>query len=359
MGIDFTRERWDVVKEAYRRFWAHDLKRPLVRLWAKGRNPGRPKPKIREHPDRVFYDLSVTAGEIIDWWDYDTASEWIMGDAYPTVVQQLGPGALAAFLGANVLPGEDTYWFFPENQEEIARIRLRYDPENVWLKRLKDIYQAGAERWQGLVQITMTDLGGNLDSVAVWRPGEKLLLDLYDYPEEVKRLTWEAHEAWWKCFEEIDSVVRPANPGYTAWIDVFSETPYYVLQCDFSYMIGPDMFDGFVKPELVATMRRLGNAFYHLDGVGAMKHLDSLLAIPELKGVQWNPGEGKPGAAHWVDAIYRRVREVGKLCYIQCPPDEMESVIKQLGGEGICFELEQWTANRREMKEFLRTFGAA
>ena len=33
----------------------------------------------------------------------------------------------------------------------------------------------------------MTHLGSNLDTVATFRPGEKLLLDLYDAPEEVKR----------------------------------------------------------------------------------------------------------------------------------------------------------------------------
>jgi len=39
----------------------------------------------------------------------------------------------------------------------------------------------------------MTDLGGNLDILSTFRPGTDLLLDLYDHPEDVKRLTGEAH----------------------------------------------------------------------------------------------------------------------------------------------------------------------
>jgi hypothetical protein len=46
----------------------------------------------------------------------------------------------------------------------------------------------GRERFQGVVQIGMPDLGGNLDILASFRPNEKLLLDLVDEPEEVKRL---------------------------------------------------------------------------------------------------------------------------------------------------------------------------
>ena len=81
---------------------------------------------------------------------------------------------------------------------------------------------------------------------------------------------------------------------------------------DFCYMISPAMFDRFVKPELAATCRRLKHAFYHLDGPGELAHLDSLLEIPELKGVQWVPGAGQPDITHWPE-VYRKIAKAGKL----------------------------------------------
>jgi 5-methyltetrahydrofolate--homocysteine methyltransferase len=105
--------------------------------------------------------------------------------------------------------------------------------------------------------------------------------------------------------------------------------------------LGPDMFDEFVKPELVATCRRMKNAFYHLDGVGQLPHLDSLLAIPELKGIQWIPGDGQPDIGHWPE-IYRKIRRAGKLIQIfggQSPLnlDVLEVLADQLGSaNGIC-----------------------
>ncbi len=161
----------------------------------------------------------------------------------------------------------------------------------------------------------MTDLGGSLDIVSIFRPSEYLLLDLYDNPAEVKRVLSEVHQAWWQAFDELNSVLKPLNPGYTAWTPIFSLEPYYMLQCDFAYMIGPDMFNEFVLPELRESCKKLKNPFYHLDGVGQIPHLDSLLKIPELKGIQWVPGDGKPPADEWPDVL-KKIQSAGKLIQI-------------------------------------------
>jgi len=231
---------------------------------------------------------------------------------------------------AEVAP--DTVWFRPRVECEIEDMRFAPEPANRWLKRIEDICRAGIDRWEGRVQIGMTDLGGNLDILSTFRPAEKLLLDLYDHPDAVKRRTWEAHELWFRYFNEIDAILRPANPGYTAWAGLFSETPHYMLQCDFCYMISPAMFDEFVKPELAAACRRLDNAFYHLDGPGQLPHLDSLLEIPELKGIQWIPGAGNPSFAHWPE-VYRKIRAAGKLIQVYVGSGDELGLIDTLAGQ--------------------------
>jgi 5-methyltetrahydrofolate--homocysteine methyltransferase len=219
---------------------------------------------------------------------------------------------MASFVGCRLENGESTVWFHPEKEVEIQDVYIRFDAKAHWFRRIAAIAKAAVDRWQGQVQVSMTDLGGALDVVSSFRPGEKLLLDLYDHPQEVKRVRDEVHKAWWKYYDAFNKILRPSNPGYTAWTPIFSEEPYYMLQCDFAYMIGPEMFDEFVKPELAATCRKLKNAFYHLDGVGQLPHLDSLLAIPELKGIQWIPGDGQPDLSHWPE-VYRKIRRAGKL----------------------------------------------
>ncbi len=359
MGIDFDKSRWERVKENNRAWWAGELKRPLIYIALGGRDPGRPQPELPAYHFTAFYDLSVPAEAIVDRWEYNLSCQRYLGDGYPQVWPNFGPGVAAAFMGADLLSSIEagTVWFHPKQDLEMADIHLEYQPGNVWLQRVADIMKAAVERFEGLVQVGMTDLGGNLDILSTFRPSDKLLLDLYDCPDEVNRVNWEAHELWWRFFDELTSVLQPANPGYSAWAGIYSEAPHYMLQCDFCYMIGPDMFDEFVKPELAASCRRMSNAFYHLDGPGQLPHLDSLLSIPELKGVQWVPGAGSPNWAHWPE-VYRKIRNAGKLIQLMGPPRILDIVSEQLGSaEGIVFHTS--CSSEAEAQELLTKYGAA
>jgi len=337
MGIDFDNARWERVRQESKAWWAGELKRPLINITIGGRDPGRPAPELLSKSFAAQFDLSIPAEAIVDCWDYNLSCCKFFGSAIPQVWPNFGPGVGAAFMGAELhaTPETGTVWFHPAVEKEITDIHLEYDPDNVWVRRIADIYRACVDRWQGMVQVGMTDLGGNLDVLSSFRPSEKLLLDLCDHPDEVKRLTWEAHELWWRYYDELNAILRPVNPGYTAWSGFYSQDPHYMLQCDFCYMIGPDMFDEFVKPELAASCRRMTNAFYHLDGTGQLPHLDSLLTIPELKGVQWVPGAGNPDHKHWPE-VYRKIRDAGKLAQVYGELDTLDVLAEELGSaEGM------------------------
>jgi hypothetical protein len=355
MPIDFTKARWDKIKEDYGRWWAGELKRPLIRISTWNRSADKAEPRVKDSC-KLLYDLSVSAEEIVEMWDWQLGGVKFHGDAFPSAWPNMGPGVIAAFIGGKPVPAEDTVWFEPSSPQEIKNIHLKFDPTNAWFKRCLELSQTAVEKWQGQVQVGMTDLGGNLDIVSTFRPSEQLPMDLYDNPAEVKRLGWEAHDAWWACFEEIHKAIAPRNPGYSAWLDLYSEVPYYVLQCDFCYMIGPDMFDEFVKPELAASAKRLGNAYYHLDGVGQLPHLDSLLSIKEIKGIQWVFGDGKPGMAHWPE-VYKKIRAAGKTIYVYGTMKDFDTLVGQLGSaEGIVFSLWREKGSQSEIKEFLAKY---
>ena len=362
MSIDFTPARWERVKADARRWWEHKLDRPLLQFISGGHAPGRAEPALPAQWFHSFYDLSVPAEAIMDRWDYDLSTLRFLGDAFPVVWPNFGPGIAAAFLGAELRNSRDTVWFHPREEKPVADWRFAYDAENVWLRRVADLTRAAVARWDGQVLVGMTDIGGNLDMLASFRPSEALLFDLYDDPESVKARTWELHEMWWRFYNFFESIQQPRNPGYTAWTSIFSDAPYYMLQCDFCYMIGPEMFDEFVKPELAASCRRLTNAFYHLDGPGQLPHLDSLLTIPELKGVQWVPGDGQPDIAHWPE-VYRKIRDAGKLIQVFTGQyaggaEIIDVLADQLGGaEGIVAI--GYVDDSEQTERILKKYGAA
>ena len=362
MAIDFDLGRWERVKQTWRRWWAGELDRPLIACAIQGRDPGRAEPKLPYHPFTAYYAPSVPAEAVVDRWDYELSKLHFVGDAFPSIWPNFGPGVMAAFMGARSTCGAGTVWFAPEAEREIADIRFTYDPENPCLRRVKDICRAAMDRWAGLVQVGMTDLGGNLDVLSTFRPGERLPLDLIDGPEHVKRLTWEAHDLWHRYYAEINSVLQPANPGYSAWDGAYSQTPYYMLQCDFCYMIGPKMFEEFVRPELAATCRRLDNCLYHLDGPGQVPHLDSLLAIEELGGIQWVPGWGTPNCFHWLD-LYERILRAGKLAWLSNSHADIgiiDAIVKRVGSpKGLMYTAWETVADAPAVRAVLKRYGRA
>lgn len=360
MPIRFDADRWNRLKNTCRRWWAGELDRPIVSVTLGGADPGRPAPEVPCHGFHSFHGLDTPAEQVVDTWHYDACRQVYLGDAYPRVFVNFGPGVTAAFLGADLINGQDTVWYHPKSEVGLADLRFEYDPDNPWFRRVKDLCRVGIERFGGQVQIDMTDLGGNLDTLSSFRPGENLLLDLYDDPETVKKLTWDAHELWHRYFAELNSILQSANQGYSCWDGTFSEEPYYILQCDFAYMIGPEMFDEFVRPELEATSNKLARTIYHLDGPGQLAHLDSLLSIEGLDGIQWIPGAGQPVEEHWLD-VYCRIVNAGKKCQISSQYASFELVKKIADKTGKPGNIQYMTAGGLEdeprMREAMKTLG--
>ena len=360
MSIAFGPERWDKVREVYGLWWEGRLERPILPVALQGRDPGRSKPDTSLLSQTNCTDLSIPAKDLIDRIDYELSQVVFLGDAFPYFnMHVFGPGVAAAFLGAEIDNSTGRVWFHPKKLLPITELHFEYDPDNIWLNRLREIYREGMKRWQGQVLMGMTDLGGALDILSTFRPSENLLLDLYDYPEEVKRLTWELSGLWKRFYRELNDVLQPVNPGYSDWSQIYSDKPGYILQCDFSYMIGPDMFDEFVKPELESMCSYLSHSFYHLDGVGQLPHLDSILAIRELGGVQWVPGDGKPPQSHWPE-VYRRIQSAGKNSQFWGGFDGLDTLVSCLGsGKGIHHPT-IWgrISEENEMREKLSRYGA-
>jgi 5-methyltetrahydrofolate--homocysteine methyltransferase len=309
--IRFTDKQWDTVRENYRKWWKNELGRPILPMVIYGADPERLKPDTPPPAFMNCTDLSITPEQIIDSVDYQLSCLEFYGDSYPIMgMAHFGPGIAAAFMGADMEPAKNTVWFHPREKKPISDLHLTYDPDNLWLNRVKDIYRAGIKRWGGNVCMAMTDIGGAMDVLAAFLTTEELLYSLVDEPEEVLRLVNEISALIQQYYDEITEIIK-GQQGFTDWASIYSEKPSYMLQCDFCYMISEDMFNTFVRDDLAQTAGRLYKPFYHLDGIGALRHLDSLLSIDAIKGIQWVPGEGEPRTRDW-GGVYSKISGAGK-----------------------------------------------
>ena len=66
----------------------------------------------------------------------------------------------------------------------------------------------------------------------------------------------------------------------------------------------------------------------------ALRHLPSLCRIPNLRAIQWQPGDGHSAILQWTDVI-RTILDSGKSCQIYARPEEVEPLVREVGGDGL------------------------
>jgi 5-methyltetrahydrofolate--homocysteine methyltransferase len=344
--LQFTDEDWARIDRDTMAWWAGELERPLVWLTVTPPSPpirgGGEGPQEKPYAYLSNYPLDMPADEVVDRHEPFLAATHFYGDSFPWWWINCGPGILAGFLGANVnsvVDPSETVWFSPFQQKDIQDINLEYDADNIWWKRVKELTSAAVERYEGRLAVSHTDLGGNLDVLASLLGTEKLLFDLIDCPEEVERVAEQITNLWLRYYDELDALIRPPCCGTSCWTPIWSSGKTYMLQCDFAYMISPAMFERFVLPDLIACCDHLDHGFYHLDGKGQIPHLDLLLSIPRLRGIQWIPGDGQPSPDQWLPVL-KRIRDGGKLCQVFVSPEGARTIVEHLGGRGFLLVIE-------------------
>jgi len=353
MGINlkFYSEDWERIGRDWAAWWAGEIDRPMVMI--------------------ETYDLMLSAGpeayseefflgrpvaELLDHYQAKLEGNRYRGDAWPKFVPYFGPGLVAAFLGSRVrpMPNERTVWFEAAERVGIEDLHFEYDPGNVWWKRVQDITRGAVERWGDRVSVGHTDLGGVLDILASFRTMQNLLCDLIESPEEVMRLSGEITRLWLRYYDELHAIIQGAGRGTANWGAIWSPGRTYMHQCDFAYGISPRMFENFVAPDLDACFKRMDHAFYHLDGKGQIPHVDILLAMENLRGIQWIAGAGQPLTEEWMPLL-KRIRDGGKLCQVYVTQGGARKIARELGGKGFAFYVILWPPmSDTEVEDFLK-----
>lgn len=107
------------------------------------------------------------------------------------------------------------------------------------------------------------------------------------------------------------------------------------IQSDFSVMISSELFDEFVKPELLAQAAWGVRSIYHVDGQEQIRHLDTILSIDSLDAIQWTSVAGQPSPVEFIPQL-KRIQAAGKrLVVYPGTANEIQILLTELSSKGL------------------------
>lgn len=344
---------FDKVLQRFEAWWRCEIiDRPLASLNVKDDR------EVKGPPPRQYATLRDR------WFDLEHQLQWQRAwsevggtcptdDNFPRFFPNLGPEVVSTLFGCELDFGEHTSWSKPicKSVRDVLKLKPNFETPywQAYRKAIDLSLEMGKNRW-----ITaLPDLHTNADLVASFRDPQNFAFDMMDDPEGVKLACDHVTNFFQEIYDDLYKRIEAAGQPATTWINCLHQGRYYVSSCDFIIMISPAQFQELVLPFIARENTILERNIFHLDGPGALRHLDALMESGKVDGIQWVYGAGQGTANDWPQ-VYKRIQAGGKCMQVLASSlAECVEMTKYLRPEGVWFcPGEQCTLD--EANEFLK-----
>jgi hypothetical protein len=329
----YWKSNFEETKSNYINWW--NQKGIVLTMWEHLEKDGAPyaqvsKPSPYKNLNQFWFDPQWRA----DYLHYTMSRNSYLADILPVANTQLGPGSLAAVLGADLEGREDTIWI---RDKEGFDGQIVFDENNKWWQLHKDLLTACKAKSQGNYMVGCPDLVEGLDVLASLKGSDNVLMDLILDPDTTLQQMQQVNDVYFKVFNEIYDIINVNGEMAFCYFSLWAPGKVSKLQVDISTMISEDDFRTFCLPFLREQTEKIDYTLYHLDGVDAIRHLDTVLELKNLNAVQWTPGYGQAqgGNAQWYD-LYKKILAGGKSIMANWVSlDELEPLLDNVGNQGL------------------------
>lgn len=346
------KEDWGETKERLRLWWGHEYfgRCALAVTAPRHHPPERPAPRQPNTIHDKWYDLDAIAERN----DYNFSRTFYGGEAIPMWnAGYPGIAGIPTILGCPLRVDMATGWHDP----------LLTDPDGFDIRslRLDKNHPAYTYHFAVLTRAMRETRGKSFpsmgafyhggDTLAALRGTEQLLIDCIERPDAVRYAEDRLMDMWFDFYGRTYAAVGGAKQGSACWMGVWAPGKTYAVSNDFSYNISTSMFCDLFLPAIERQTQFLDYSIYHVDGVGAFKHVDVLCRLPRLHALQILPGAGKPSPLHFIDVL-KRVQAAGKNLHISIAAEEVEQALSMLSARGLYISTH--TENQTHAEELLR-----
>ncbi|MBD3181381.1 hypothetical protein GF312_03755 [Candidatus Poribacteria bacterium] len=332
MESHLERIDFEQIKKRFDAFWNKEIiDRPMVAITAPRRERKQIDFSIPDTIEARWTDIEY----ILKRTDLNLSNTAYYGDAIPSFWPNIGPDSFTAYLGGEIVFKDNHTSWVKSFVEDISDYDPVFDKNNKWWIFMNDLIDAACETAKGRYLVGIPDMHGGGDSLVAAFDAGRLAMDLYDKPDDIKRVMKKLTDIYIEIFNIYYDRISRDQEGSITWIPAYSRGKYVALQNDFSGLISPEMFkEFFLYEDVIALSQHLDNSIYHLDGPIAIGNLDYLLEVETLDGIQWVPGAGAKPMREWMD-LCSRILNGGKCLQIGCPCGDVEYILSSLRHEGL------------------------
>lgn len=331
------KKNWEETKEKWSNYWKQqNTGRPVMCVIAR-------KPEIEEaaqngEPADVcrsqgkHYDLPeelvcctpeekyLDPEKIVGRYRHFCETHEFLGESFPNMHVDFGPGCLAVYLGSKINFAMNTIWFEEGVKEWEDHPAFAFDENNEWFKKHIELTKKCREFAGDDFYVCVPDLMEGLDVLAALRGTFNMLYDVAEEPEEIQKRVKEVNDLYFTYYDRFYDLVKNDQDGGSAYMvfQIWGPGKTAKIQCDFGAMISPEYYRQYALEGLRKQAKVLDNVVYHLDGPDNIRHLDAVLEIDEINAIQWVPGDSGPdGTLEKWDEIYDKVIGMGKSIWVK------------------------------------------
>lgn len=278
-----------------------------------------------------------------------------LGDSLPIVWPNMGPEIFSAWCGCGYGYGESTTWSEPCIHDWTRDMdKAVFSMEHPLFKKTVEFTEKLLVRNNNEYIVGLTDFHPGGDHLAALRDPQNLAFDMLENVELINKKLVSSHKEFFEAYDFFYNILKKYNMPITTWANVIcTEGKFYIPSNDFSCMISMNMFNDVFLEGIAEECRFYNRSLYHLDGPGALQHLDSLLEIPELDAVQWVPGAGNEGYHKWVE-VYKKIQDKGKGIQLWVDIKELPMVFETLKPSGVWFSSIYGVDDKETAQEVIR-----
>ncbi|MEI6422559.1 MAG: hypothetical protein WCP55_10090 [Lentisphaerota bacterium] len=269
---------------------------------------------IEVYNERYYNAVQGLWNRQIELINRSFAKTLFLGECMPCFSPDFGPDQYAAFFGAKLKFSEDsksTNWADPIIEDWEKSLPLVFDDKNPTYQQLLEYTCKLAEDSRCKYLVGHIDKHSNADTLSALRGSERFCMDLYDFPEGIGKAMQDVRKAYKKIWDDIYKAGNMGGERGCCHYGIWHEKCFSVVQCDAICMIGKEHFREYVLPAIEEEVSYSEATYFHLDGTGALRHLDDILSIKNLGILQWQPGDGQKANFLWLDVL-KKAQSAGK-----------------------------------------------